>query len=1031
MKPEEGYREAEGRIAEARESGSLNLNLSYLQLTKIPPQIAQLSQLKRLDLDNNQIVTIPDAITQLSNLQYLYLFNNQIVEIPDAIAQFSNLQILSLNNNKIVEIPDTITKLPNLQELWLGNNQIVEIPDAITKLPNLRILYLRNNQIVEIPDAIAQLSNLQYLYLNNNQIVEIPDAIAQLSQLKTLWLNNNQIVEIPDAITQLSNLQRLDLENNKIAEMPDAIAELSNLQKLILYDNPLNPTLVTVYQQGLPELQKYLRERAKSQITLNEGKLILVGEGEVGKSCLLGALRGDEWIEGRPTTHGIEIKACQLEHNATQITLNGWDFGGQPVYRPTHQLFFSAPAIYLVVWKPREGPQQGFVDYWITLIKRRAPEAKIIVVATHGGPNQRQPDIERQTLIDKFGQDILVNFFFVNSKPPDQTGIEELKNKIAEVAYHLKGVREKVPKKWEIAWKKLKKMNRAYLPYSEVITICKDVGLETDQAELLLETSHILGRLIHYHNDPTLKDIVILKPDWLAKAISFVLDDQETRTNKGLIEFERLRNLWQNPPYKDENDNPEPGYAENLHPIFLRLMERFDLSYRIKLNGELTETSLLAQLVPDNRPETLPNWETEADPADKQQIQICRIVDEQTGQQANAEGLFYQLIVRLHQYSLGRENYPESIHWQRGLMLGDRYNGRALLEHIRTDIKITVRAAYPERFLSRLTEEVESLFDPKNPARFWKGLRCQIMVPCIAPCQRPGQSLFNLEKLIESKHKGRPEFPCSLAGCDQWQNIDQLLYNAPIAQPDPLEILIEKFEQLQATLKLVRQDIRYKDSLDQKRYLDLNKNQEKILSLIDQQFDQLMQTLTDEAKEGPRLFSIIPVDPKFFDSPKWLKSKFQITLWCEHSRLPLTFLNPADSKLGIYEVEISRQWFTKAKPLIKTITTTLSLVLPVAASFNKFVLDENAYKTIEEQLDLGQKALESTFKTSELLTNQTDDKFDNLEVGNVIEAQGSVLRELHAILKEKDPNFTNLGLERVQNKRGKFLWVHPRFISEY
>ena len=157
----------------------------------------------------------------------------------------------------------------------------------------------------------------------------------------------------------------------------------------------------------------------------------------------------------------------------------------------------------------------------------------------------------------------------------------------------------------------------------------------------------------------------------------------------------------------------------------------------------------------------------------------------------------------------------------------------------------------------------------------------------------------------------------------------------------------------------------------------------------------------------------------------------QITLWCEHSRLPLIFLNPADSKLGIYEVEISRQWLIKAKPLLKTITTTLSLVLPVAASFNKFVLDENTFKGMEEQLDLGQKALESTLKSSELFTNQTSDKFDNLEVGNIIEAQGSVLRELHAILKQKDPNFTNLGLERIQNKQGKFLWVHPKYVGEY
>ena len=68
------------------------------------------------------------------------------------------------------------------------------------------------------------------------------------------------------------------------------------------------------------------------------------------------------------------------------ITLNAWDFGGQPVYRPTHQLFFSAPAVYLVVWKPREGPQQGFVKDWIKLVKLREPEAQVLVVATHGGP---------------------------------------------------------------------------------------------------------------------------------------------------------------------------------------------------------------------------------------------------------------------------------------------------------------------------------------------------------------------------------------------------------------------------------------------------------------------------------------------------------------------------------------------------------------------------------------------------------------------------------------------------------------------
>ena len=86
---------------------------------------------------------------------------------------------------------------------------------------------------------------------------------------------------------------------------------------------------------------------------------------------------------------------------------------------PTHQLFFSSPAVYLVVWKPREGSQAGLVKEWIELVKHREPEAKILVVATHGGPQQRQPDIDRQEFWDLFGKDTVIDFFFVDSKPDE------------------------------------------------------------------------------------------------------------------------------------------------------------------------------------------------------------------------------------------------------------------------------------------------------------------------------------------------------------------------------------------------------------------------------------------------------------------------------------------------------------------------------------------------------------------------------------------------------------------------------------
>jgi hypothetical protein len=49
------------------------------------------------------------------------------------------------------------------------------------------------------------------------------------------------------------------------------------------------------------------------------------------------------------------------------------------------------------------------------------------------------------------------------------------------------------------------------------------------------------------------------------------------------------------------------------------------------------------------------------------------------------------------------------------------------------------------------------------------------------------------------------------------------------------------------------------------------------------------------------------------------------------------------------------------------------------------------------------------------------------DTGGATRAQGAVLRELHAFLKEKDPGFG--GLLRVQNKRREFLWVHPAAVT--
>jgi hypothetical protein len=219
------------------------------------------------------------------------------------------------------------------------------------------------------------------------------------------------------------------------------------------------------------------------------------------------------------------------------------------------------------------------------------------------------------------------------------------------------------------------------------------------------------------------------------------------------------------------------------------------------------------------------------------------------------------------------------------------------------------------------------------------------------------------------------------------------------------------------------------DRRDQERFQRLSQEQRTILSQVDQEFAALMQMLIDEAKDGPRLFSFKPIEPGFLDRPRWINAKFQLTLWCEHARQPLPALNPKGSKQGVYELNLPREWFARAVPYLRILTGTLSLVLPVAASATKFMLDDTTYKGIEEELELGQKSIESTLKGTDIaLAGQSKSDTSWLE-GEVIRAQGSILRELHALLKEKDPGFG--GLVRVQNKRREFLWVHPQFVNEY
>ena len=123
----------------------------------------------------------------------------------------------------------------------------------------------------------------------------------------------------------------------------------------------------------------------------------------------------------------------------------------------------------------------------------------------------------------------------------------------------------------------------------------------------------------------------------------------------------------------------------------------------------------------------------------------------------------------------------------------------------------------------------------------------------------------------------------------------------------------------------------------------------------------------------------------------------------------------------------------KAAPVIKVVSTTLSLALRIAVPGTKLATDDAAYKAIAEQLEFGVTTSDTLIKGGDEVGDWlvVDDKSNLDQTREAIRARGSVLRELHAMLRKVDPANSFGGLEKVQNKRREFLWVHKDFVGEY
>ena len=665
------------------------LDLNNNMFDSVPPIIFSLPSLRQLGLSTNHLSELPPAIGELVNLTALVLPGNDFEELPSSIARLEKLQVLDLGCNSIRTLSHDVSSLQQLTHLYLWGNPFQEMPLVLRSLTNLRVLDVSQDGVHDqrgewgdrppsygdpstrlsrlvgspgarkagfrsVPDWLASaLPNLYALYLSHHQISKLPASFAGLNNLHALFLSSNKLNNIPPAILELRELRQLDLHDNGIEELPVELGKLTKLEFLDLVDNPLPiPPEVLKRPKEPAGILEYTRRIRQATRPLNEAKLLVVGEGSVGKTSLVSRLTADSYDEYENKTEGIDVTHWDALPGAGDIKLNVWDFGGQEIMHATHQFFLTKRSIYIIVIDARQGEEQNRIEYWLKLIQSFSDRSPVIIVSNKS--DQAQLDIDQRGLKSKYQN--IIGIVSVSCRTGE--GIDQVKKILTDTVTHLPHVRDLVPVAFFEIKQYLERLEVNYLSFNDYTQLCEENDVVTKGSqELLIKLLHDLGTVLCFRDDPRLADTNILNPSWVTGGVYRLLNSNLAAQLKGLVSWQDINQML------DDDD-----YPMERRSFIIEMMKKFELCY--ESDGIFLIPDLLTKEEPDTG-----TWD--------------EVLHFEVKYDVLPSSIISRLIVRM------RGRISKGTAWRTGMVLRLDRN-RALVKGDREDSVITVDVSGPQ-----------------------------------------------------------------------------------------------------------------------------------------------------------------------------------------------------------------------------------------------------------------------------------------------------------------------------------------------
>lgn len=568
------------------------LNLHDNQLSDITP-LQELIRLQELDLSENHI-SVLNSLRHLVGLKKLDISDN-VIENIESLSALKSLAVLNLSRNRVSDI-SSLSPLANLNYLNLNHNNIKKIT-SLAMLENMITLDIGNNKISNFK-AIENLTKIEILDIEKNEFIDL-SFLKKLVKLKNINLFSNKIKDI-SPLENLNQLTTVNLNSNNISELPEWVLEKKyqllykrawNDGFMTVYDNPLTGPPVEIVKQGISSVTNWYKAKKKR---LNEVKVILIGDAQVGKTSLLRRLKHDDFKDDEVQTDGINIESINFGENRffkNQKSLKGlighfWDFGGQEIFHATHQIFLTKRSLYILVLHARDDNDVASkIRKWVKKIRTTGGDSSIIIVCNQIDVHPGFGFANKYELQLEFPQ----IKYFLKISCSNGEGLEMLKQKMEELIPKVELFASKIDEKW-INVKDQLQLETARKPYflneNRFLQICRENQIyDYEEQQNTIEFLHDLGVVLNFKK-LSLAEYYVLDPYWITYGVYQILTSERAAHNKGEISVEKDLFYIVN----EEKDKKEAYQVDNKNRIIyssneclylVDILHEFQLSFYV------------------------------------------------------------------------------------------------------------------------------------------------------------------------------------------------------------------------------------------------------------------------------------------------------------------------------------------------------------------------------------------------------------------------------------------------------------------